>query len=63
MVLKAQLTFVEKEGTFEYGKVDERVYTLEKVNEIAAWLLDSARCNTSWDALINIRAAQANSSA
>ena len=43
------------------GTVDPKVYTLEKVNAIAAWLLDPARCPTQWATLINIRTAHAMS--
>ena len=45
------------------GTVDPKVYTLEKVNAIAAWLLDPARCPTQWATLINIRTAHANAGA
>ena len=37
------------------GTVDNKVYTLEKVNEIAAWILDADRCPTDWDVVLNLR--------
>ena len=55
MAIKTQLTFSEKEEVKEYGTVDAKVYNLELVNEIAAWILDPDACPTSWDVVLALR--------
>ena len=46
---------MDKEGTLEYGTMDEKIYTLWRFEEVQAWVMDPDECPTNNPIILRIR--------
>lgn len=60
VALVARLTFTDKDGVYEYGQLDDRIYTQSKYETMQAWIMDPDLCPTKWPEVLRIRAENKN---